>query len=236
MLLFILCMSLNGWAQSKYRLEVPAPEAKLINGFAVGVDALGLGLKAAGNSSSDMQVFGRLNLLEKYFPVIELGIGECEKEGEEIGTYYKTLAPFFRLGADYCLTKKRNGNRLFLGLRYGFCNLDYSFSNASLEDPYWQSNMIGTSVDDVNTTMHWMEICMGVETKLWKYFRMGWSLRYKSNLKQTETEYGNPWYVPGLGKNSGTTFGATVNLIFEYQSSAAINYKKRAKELLNQIK
>lgn len=213
---------------SKYRLEIPAPEAHFFNGFGVGVDGVGFGMKLTNARYANMEILGRVNLLEKYFPIVELGVGECSREGVEQNTIFSTRAPYYRAGMDYCLTKKRNGNRLFLGLRYGFSHFGYDYSNPDFQDPYWPGPT-GTSVEDIKASAHWLEICLGIETKLWKFLRMGWSFRYKSRLAQTDCPHGEPWYVPGYGKNGGTTFGGTVNLVIELQSKAMLNHKSLGK-------
>lgn len=202
---------------SKYRIEVPAPPARFLNGFAVGVDGVGFGMKALGGRYANMEVMGRFNLLEKYFPLVELGIGECRREGEEMNTSFRTRAPYFRLGADYCLTKKRNGNRLLLGARYGYSNYDYDYSNPDFQDPYWPSATPGIDLKDIHASSHWLEINFGIETKIWRYVRMGWSFRYKARLAQSDMPNGEPWYVPGFGKNGSTGFGGTFHLVFEIQ-------------------
>lgn len=213
---------------SKYRIEVPAPPARFLNGFAVGFDGVGFGMKALGGRYANMEVMGRLNLLEKYFPVVELGIGECDREGNDLNTTFHTRAPYFRAGGDYCLTKKRNGNRLLLGLRYGFSSYDYDYANPDFQDPYWETRSKGTVIKDIHASSHWLELSFGIETRLWRYIRMGWSFRYKSKLAQSECPHGEPWYVPGYGKNGGTTFGGTVHLAFELQPKGFNKLKMRA--------
>lgn len=205
---------------SKYRIEVPQPAARILNGFGVGVDGVGFGMKLAGGRFANMEVLGRINLVEKYFPVVELGIGECTREGSEQNTVFHTRAPYYRIGADYCLTKKRNGNRLYAGLRYGFSSFGYDYRNPDFIDPIWgnEATAPGTSISDIPAKAHWLEFNFGVETKLWKFIRLGWTMRYKARLYQSECPHGDPWYVPGFGKNGGSTFGGTVNLVFEIQS------------------
>ncbi len=227
-LIVLLCISLSTLAQSKYRIEVPAPPAKFLNGIGVGVDGVGFGMKLVGGRFANMEILGRINLLEKYFPVVELGVGECNREGGEQSTFFHTRAPYYRAGADYSLTKKRNGNRLFMGVRYGFSKFGYDYSNPDFQDPYW-GGPIGTEVSDIKASMHWAEFCFGIETKLWKYIRMGWSFRFKSRLHQSDCPHGDPWYVPGYGKNGSSTFGGTVNLIFELQPKKAVNFDKKKK-------
>lgn len=225
----MLMLTLSSMAQSKYRIEATAPPAKMLNGIAVGVDGVGFGMKIAGARYANMEVFGRLNLYEKYFPVVELGVGECNREGAEQNTTFHTRAPFTRIGCDYCLTKKRNGNRLFMGLRYGFSNFDYDYSNPDFSDPYWTTNtQQGVDIKDINANAHWLELGVGIETKLWKYIRMGWSIRYKARLYESDCPHGEPWYVPGYGKNGSNTFCGTVNLVFEFQRKSAINLTKGA--------
>ncbi len=190
------------------------PTAKFINGFGVGIDGVGLIMKAAGGRFANMEVMGRLNLLEKYFPIVELGIGDCSRNGNEQSTHFHTRAPYFRVGADYCLTKKRNGNRLLVGLRYAFSTFKYDYSNPNFTDEtYGITHPI--ELEGLNGKMHWLEVCVGAETRLWSIIRLGFTIRYKPRIYTDFSEHGDPWYVPGFGKNGSTTWGGSVNLMFD---------------------
>lgn len=200
--------------KSKYRVEKEAPQAKLINGFGVGLDLVGPVMKAMGGRFSNMEACARLNLLEKYFPIFELGLGECKREGNEQPSVFKASAPYFRIGADYCVTKKRNGNRLLVGLRYGYTNFSYDYQNPKLEDEVYG----GTSAinfEGLGGQMHWAEAVVGVETRLWSIVRMGWNVRYKMRLYGDFSQHGEPWFVPGFGKNGSNTWGGSVNIMFD---------------------
>ena len=48
----------------------------------------------------------------------------------------------------------------------------------------------------------------------------GYNVRYRLRLSQSGNEWGDPWYVPGFGRNGGTTWGGTVNLTFDVGKSA----------------
>ena len=72
----------------------------------------------------------------------------------------------------------------------------------------------------------WVEVVIGMETKLWSIVRLGWNLRFRNRLKQKVSEYGEPFYVPGFGKNGGSTFGGTVNLTFDIGKTAKKNIGK----------
>lgn len=200
--------------KSKYRIEPEMPPAKLLNGYGVGIDGVGLGMKLMGGRFANMEVMGRVNLLEKYFPIVELGIGECTREGNEQNTQFHTRAPYFRIGADYCLTQKRNGNRLLVGLRYGFSNFNYDYSNPDFYDEVYKLSA-PINFKDLDGKMHWLEICVGVETRIWKFIRLGWTLRFKPRIYTDFSKHGDPWYVPGFGKNGSTTWGGSVNLMFD---------------------
>ena len=66
-----------------------------------------------------------------------------------------------------------------------------------------------------------------MECKLWSIVRMGWSLRYKVSVKNVNPVYGNAWYAPGFGKNDTSTWGGTVNLMFDIGKSALRNKSKK---------
>lgn len=210
----LLALPISG-KTSKYRVEVEMPPAKPINGFGVGVDLAGLGMWAAGARFGSLEAMARLNIYEKIFPVFELGIGMCDREGAEQSTKFHSRAPYFRAGVDYCLTKKRNGNRLFLGARYGFSSFNYDYSNADFQDPVYAPVPTPISFEGLKGTAHWLELCVGVETKLWSIVRLGFSIRFKPQLSTSFSEHGDPWYVPGYGKNGITTWGGSVNLMFD---------------------
>lgn len=185
-------------------------------GIAVGGDLVGFGMRVAGCDWRQMEVLGRLNIKDKYFPVFEMGIGEADHEGREIDNRYKTRAPYFRLGADYNFTKKHNGNRLFLGIRYAFSAYNYDILAASpLTDPVWGDSRI-INYSGLHGRNQWAEVVLGVETRLWTIVRMGWDMRIKFRIHERVDPICEPWYVPGFGKNgSSSVWGGTFKLLFD---------------------
>lgn len=207
--------------------QIPAEEkAPLFGGIAVGADLVGFAMKGMGLKYANIEVSGRLNFKEKYFPIVELGIGDCTREGGENTNKFSTTAPYYRIGMDYNFNKKVNGNRFFGGLRYAFTTYDFDFLNPDFADPVY-----GTSTpiafQDLHAKKQWVEVCLGVECKLWSIVRMGWSLRYKVSVKNVNPVYGNAWYAPGFGKNDTSTWGGTVNLMFDIGKSALRNKSKK---------
>ena len=52
-----------------------------ISGAAISIDLCGLAMKALDSRFANMEASARLNFKEKYFPIFELGLGDCTREG-----------------------------------------------------------------------------------------------------------------------------------------------------------
>ena len=187
-----------------------------INGAAVGADIVGWGMKALGSDWRHMEVLGRINILDRYFPIAELGIGEANHEGRDLENRFKVRAPYFRVGADYNFNKKHNGNRMTGGLRYGFSKYNYDlFVAEPLTDPIWGGS------EELDLTgrdgrCHWLEVVFGLETRVWTIVHLGWDIRIKAKLSQKKAPEGQPWYIPGYGKTDGSTcWGGSLKLLFD---------------------
>ena len=224
LLISLLCCVATG----KERKEI-IPKAPLFCGVAVQADLVGPSMKLVGSRFDQMEVGARLNFRDHYFPLCELGIGESDREGQKTNSKFHTRAPYFRVGMDYNFNKKHNGNRLMGGLRYGFSSFKYDFSDPDYTDPIWNSPT-GLSLEGQQGRAQWLEVVVGCETKLWSFVRLGWNLRFKGRLHQSPSPYGEPYYIPGFGKNGSTTFGGTVNLIFDVGRTS-----KKTKQTLHDI-
>lgn len=212
--------------------EAPKPEkAPLISGVAVSADLVGFIMKAMNAKFANMEVAARLNILDKYFPVAELGIGDCHREGAETGNTFDVTSPYMRFGLDYNFNKKHNGNRLFAIFRYAFSSFKYDFENETFTDPVYGNNTaVPLRLDGQKATAQWLEFGLGVETKLWSFVRLGWSFRYKARVGLNAPDEGDPYFVPGFGRNDGSGWGGTFNLVFDVGKSAK---KAKAKNKSN---
>lgn len=210
--------------------EEPKEKAPLLSGIAVSADVVGFAMKAMGAKFANMEVGARLNLYDKFFPVAELGIGDCHREGAETGNTFSTTAPYMRFGLDYNFNKKHNGNRFFGVVRYGFSSFKYDTGNASFADPIYGTTR-PLELNGQKATGHWIEFGLGVETKLWSFVRLGWSMRYKKRITQKCPDEGEPYFIPGFGKNNDNGWGGTVNLVFDVGRIA----KKQKKEPVQPI-
>ncbi len=184
-------------------------------GFAVSADVVGLVMKAAGSTFSQLEIAGRINLWERIFPIFEIGLAESDRTGNSKDNIFHTSAPYFRGGIDVNANKKRTSNRLMLGLRIGYSSFNYDYTGPSITDPVWKEE-IPLDMKDIPASALWLESVIGFETKVWSFLRLGWNLRYKFRLSQDCYEYGQPWYIPGYGPNGANCWGGTVNVIFDF--------------------
>lgn len=122
----------------------------------------------------------RINLKDKYFPVVELGLGKADAKDEGTNLHYKTSAPYGRIGLDWNLMKNKHDiYRLYGGLRYAFTSYKYDLTGPEITDPIWGTTS-PYEAKDISCNYHWMEILFGVDAKIWGPIRMGWSVRYKT--------------------------------------------------------
>ena len=196
-----------------------ADEAKndsvpLFCGFAVSVDLVGPVQMLIGDYGQ-YEAAVRVNLKDRYFPTVELGIGKADHENDVTSIKYKTTAPYAKIGVDFNLLKNKHDiYRLFAGVRYAFTSYKYDLTHPGMDDPVWG----GTAPyggDRVKCSCQWVEAVIGVDAKMWGPVHLGWSLRYRSRLSHDDGELGNSWYVPGFGKSGGSNIGGTFNVTID---------------------
>lgn len=202
-------------AQRQRTATVVEDTIPLFRGVAVSVDAVGAFQRWLG-SYGQYEAAARLNLKDRYFPVVEFGIGTADHEDEVTTIQYKTTAPYGRIGCDFNVLKNKHDiYRVYIGFRYGFTSFKYDISSSDgIKDPTYKTiSEYGAS--GLKSNFHWGEFLAGVDAKIYGPLRFGWSVRYRNRFKQTHDDMGQPWYVPGFGVNKTTALGATFNIIFE---------------------
>lgn len=215
--LFLL-LPTNSYGQfSKKKKEKPevADTVPLFRGVAVSVDAVGLIQDLTGHYGQ-YEGAVRVNLKDRYFPVIEAGIGKADKTNHVTGIHFKTSAPYGRIGCDFNILKdKHDIYRVYVGGRYAFSSFKYDITDTQVTDPIWGGEATYGG-NDQKCTYHWVEGLMGVDAQIWGPLRLGWSVRYRSCLSKKYGDMGKPWYVPGYGKTDATPLGATFNIALEF--------------------
>lgn len=203
-------------AQKKVMKTVASREDSipLFRGFAVSVDAVGP-IQMAVSDYGQYEAALRLNLKDKYFPIIELGLGKAEHNDDVTLIHYKTSAPYGKIGVDFNMMKnKHDFYRLLCGVRYAFTSFKYDVSHPDIQDPVW-GNIAKYDEKDVKASYHWMEFVFGVDARIWGPLHLGWSVRYRKRITCDEGALGNCWYVPGYGKSDTSQLGGTFNIIFD---------------------
>ena len=96
--LLLMAATPGATAQSKM-FTIEKDSVPLFNGLAVSFDLVGPAMQALGDYG-EYEAALRVNLHDQYFPIVELGYGQAERDDEVTGIYYKTKAPYFRIGCD----------------------------------------------------------------------------------------------------------------------------------------
>lgn len=213
-LLVLLMAGTTAHAQKKlFALEKDS--IPFFRGFSVSFDLVGPAIMMLSDHG-EYEGALRVNLHDQWFPIFELGLGRANHERDDVtGISYKTSAPYFRIGMDWNLLKKKHqSNRLFAGLRWGYTNYKCDIICDALPDPTWLSEA-GFGVHDMKCYMHWLEVVFGIDAKIFGPLHLGWNVRYKRKLFHGEGELGNTWYVPGFGTNDSDNISANFNVIID---------------------
>ena len=186
----------------------------LLRGVAVSVDAVGLAQKAFSDYGQ-YEASLRINLKDKYFPVVELGYGSADANDPTTNLSYKTSAPYGRIGVDFNIAKNKHDDyRIYAGLRYAMTYYKFDVIGHGVKDPVWGDD-VKYEAHDVKANYHWLEGVFGVDAKIAGPLRLGWSVRYRRRVASGNGDIGNTWYVPGYGKQGSSRIGGSFNIIFE---------------------
>ena len=212
--LLLLVAAQGASAQLKF-FSIQKDSIPLFRGFAVSFDLVGLAqMQLSDNGQYEAAL--RVNLHDEWFPIVEAGIGKARHNDDPVtGISYNTTAPYFRIGIDRNLLRKKHGPyRLYAGLRYAFTSYKVDLARDVFPDPVWQWDT-SFGVKGEPCSQHWLEVGMGVDAKIFGPLHLGWSVRYKLRLAHNDGIIGRTWYVPGFGKAGGNRLGGTFNVIID---------------------
>ena len=212
-MLLLLTMAQSMLGQKMFRVEKDS--IPFFRGFSVAFDLVGPA-KLLLSDYGEYEGALRINLHDQWFPVFELGVGHANRKKDE-ATFitYKTTAPYFRLGMDWNIMKKKHEPyRIYAGFRYAFTSYKCDIIREALPDPVWKSSS-GFGVKDMSCNMHWLEGVFGIDATIYGPFHLGWTVRYKRRIAHKEGDIGNSWYVPGFGTNDSDNLTANFNVIID---------------------
>ena len=202
-------------AQAQRLFSIERDSIPFFRGFSVSFDLVGAAMIALSDRG-EYAGAARVNLHDQWFPTFEMGIGRANHDQDEVTRLtYKTTAPFYRIGMDWNLMKKKHGpNRVYAGFRYAFTNYKVDIIRDNLPDPYWLTDA-GFGIRDMSCSQHWLEAVFGIDAQIWGPFHLGWMVRYKRRVAHADDISGNTWYVPGFGINDNDVFSANFNVILD---------------------
>jgi hypothetical protein len=187
----------------------------LFRGFSLSFDLVGPAMLMLSDHG-EYEGALRINLHDQWFPIFELGLGHANHKKDEVTELtYKTTAPYFRIGMDWnILRKKHQSNRIYAGFRYAFTSYNVDIIRENLPDPVWQTET-GFGVKDMSCNMHWIEAVLGIDAKIFGPLHLGWTVRYKRRIAHKDGTLGATWYVPGFGINDKDVLAANFNVIID---------------------
>jgi len=200
----------------KRKVIVEEPDTiAFLRGFQVHADAVGPA-QLLFSSYGQIEFGLRVNLKDRWFPVLEVGVGRADASDDATGLTYKTSAPYGRIGIDFNIAKhKHDDYRLYAGLRYAYTSFKFDIGGPDISDPVWHgSSTYGAT--GLKGRYHWLEGVFGIDAKIVGPVRLGWSLRYRRRISHADGDMGNCWYVPGYGRQGGTRLGGTFNVAIEF--------------------
>lgn len=203
LLLSVACVLACASAQAKPRQYA---DSAIYQGMHVRLDVGNMALQLGMSKGLVQQYEGLINanLLNKYYPTLELGY--MNARGEAAGGGFAGQGAFTRIGVDLNpIRKRRNGDYfLSVGIRAGFALQDCTWSNVNLNDTYW-----GTPPINRHQKVRfdsWGEVVAGLNVKVVGGFTMGWALRIHFLFTGKLGPY-QPYYIPGFGQQNGGNFG-----------------------------
>lgn len=161
--------------------------------------------------------------VDRFFVVANYGLSTYKLDEETFK--YTNDGSYMRLGADMnFLNKDPNLNVAFFGLRYSFSSftdeLEYNTSAIIQKYSGWPETIQNTSNSRVKA--NWFEMVTGLKIRVVKQLYLGFTLRYKLFMNTNGAEDLRPYYIPGFGKNIGTSsFG------FNYYVSYRLPFRKK---------
>lgn len=203
--------------EKEIKKAVEEEDTRFYRGTSLGVEIAGIASNLLGSDIFNTEIQAQCNLLNRYLPVIEVGYGKADAINDGTDIHYKTSSPYFRIGMDYNFMHKKPylPGMLLGGLRYGFSSFKYDVEGPTMTDPNYGGVIeVPFSYLGQKCTAHWVEAVVGLKVRIFKGFCMGWSARYKKKFSLTKNENTEPWYVPGFGKRSSSSFNISYHLIY----------------------
>ncbi len=206
-LLFVVISSVFG---EKTEENDSIVKKKLFNGLRVDLDIAPLvtSFINKGNALS-YEAAIQTELLERYYPVFELGFGSANKTTSS-DINFKGSALFYRIGLDFNLIKNKKEqiykNYFLVGARLAHNYMHYNLNNMLINPGYWSDSQ--TNSYKLQQSNFWFEIAAGLRVEIFKNTYLGWNIRFRNLINKNKPGEFIPLYIPGYGINKeGSVWG-----------------------------
>lgn len=148
-----------------------------------------------------------------FFPTVEFGMNSIDHKTEAFN--YESSGSYFRVGLNYNMLNyqhRLDRNIFFIGARYAFSNYHQQADNIVLDSDW---GTYETSFPNKQLNQHWAEAIIGLRGEIFKNFYMGYSIRIKIRLSQSDYGDLTPYFVPGYGDPSkNLTAGMSYSIFY----------------------
>ncbi|MCH5229861.1 MAG: hypothetical protein J1F12_07720 [Muribaculaceae bacterium] len=190
----------------------PKPVYPLLYSASLGFNFFDGVMKLFGQSFASYDIQASVSLHNWFEPVVELGLGSADHHTENSNYRYKTSPSFYgKIGINYNFMYKSNPDyQVYLGIRGGFSSYKYEIEDVTINSDYWgQSNKF--SILNQSGNSFYGQTLAGIKVKIWKWFSLGWNIRYGFKIKESHSANSIPWFVPGYGTGA---LSASFSLIY----------------------
>ena len=186
----------------------------LINGVGAGIDVWPAVSRAFSSHNGIIGIWGQMDLHNRYFPTLEVGVGSASYSPSDMNFTYKSpVAPYFKVGMDYNFLYNSNpAYRVYAMVRYGLSPFKYDITDVTVTSGYW-GETTHPEIPRQSTVNGWLEVGVGLQVKLWGPISAGWNFKYHRILHHSRETYGHPWAIPGYGTRS-SSIGVSVSVIY----------------------
>ncbi|MBC8111099.1 MAG: hypothetical protein H7Y04_08585 [Verrucomicrobia bacterium] len=219
-----ICVSLC-WLIIPAKAQTQASDTLVVDGLRIGLDVGGLafGLAKFTNQKFEMAVDVSRN---KIFYVAEAGFSSRNVRKDIYD--YSQSGVFLRLGIEKNMFK--GNDALFIGARYAVSFQNYETTNILIKDDYW-GNFSAGSIPKSSFNLHWIEGVSGIKIKMFRNFWMGYTLRLKIRIYNSNDAEYQPFTLLAFGKPD-----KNVQVGFSYYVFYRIPFSKKTAIKLEQKK
>jgi hypothetical protein len=186
-------------AFSKEDIPANKVEVPLYQGIQLGIEMGGPArMLFSDNWSTSAKM--DLNLKNKYFPTVEVGLANFDKTGQT-GIRFTSSGTFAKVGLNLPLAIHGDTaqDMFYGGLHYGISSFSYNLENLTFSGGYWGQDT--SPFLNEKAVAGWFEAIAGVRVKVFGPISLGWSIHYKSILHVSNGDHSVPPYIPGYGEN-----------------------------------